>query len=171
MAAVIAKSALKPCLAAASVVVLFFYAAGCQSGIKERPYGFFRLGKVEDLKSPETFFPQFGLLLRRDEGGFYVMSTYCTYDLTPLTFKPAPSGGVFVSAKTGSTYGSSGEVLSGPAKIGLPFYELRFDSSTYGGSKDSLYAYVGIKKAASWRLKVDADSVSRRGSRLLLPWA
>jgi len=138
-----------------SLIFTVFFLVSCRSAGRQRPFGVFRLGKVAEHQGPQTFFPEFGLLLRRDEGGFYLMSTYCTYDLSPLTFKPGPGGGIFASSTTTSTYDFDGHVLSGPAKADLPYYELRLDSSVYGGPKDALYAYVGQVRPKNWRLKID----------------
>lgn len=154
---------------------------GCDSG-RVRPVGFFHLGKVADLFSPETRLAQTGLVLRHDANGFWVMSTYSTYDLSPLEWEKDGREEVLVSPRNGGRYSADGSVLTEPmdlcASLGstrqvwcrlmalisgrgwrpwadkLPFYKLRLDSSDYGGIKDSLYVEVGVERPQGWRLKV-----------------
>lgn len=126
----------------------------CRSSVLRRPYGDLRLGKVADLLAPDTFIEDDRLLVRHDAGGFSVMSTMCTYDLSPLTVKTTPQGKIWASAYSTSTYSYEGKVLTGPAKGDLPYYELRFDAMLYGGPVDTLYASVGTEKPPEWRLSI-----------------
>jgi hypothetical protein len=128
----------------------------CHPTSRDRPLGYFRLGKLDQLAAtPETFLQNLGLLLRRDERGFYVMSTMSTYDLSLLSFKQAENARVLVSSESESVFAEDGRVLKGPAVEPLPYYEIQFDESEYGGPKDSLYAYVGRIKPKDWRLRME----------------
>lgn len=140
-------------LAAASLIVLLLFVS-CTKKVKKRPYGYFRLGPVAEYLAPETRLEKFNLLLRRDEGGLYVMSTVCTHDLTYLLRKTVGEEDIFVSQYTASKYDINGKVISGPATADLPYYELKIDAGVYGGPKDTLYAYIGKEVSREWRLKV-----------------
>lgn len=126
---------------------------GCEGGVKKRPFGAFRLGNSNELSAPETDLNQYGLVLRRDEGGWFVMSTYCTYDLSHLKRVQTKDGFVYVSDYNESRYAADGTVLNGPAKAPLPYYKLRLEPGEYGGPKDTLYVEVGQEVGREWRLK------------------
>lgn len=130
-------------------VVVFF---GCHEALT-RPYGYIRLGKASELTAPETPLLDKWLILRHDEKGFSVMSTLCTYDLSPLDIRHTPDGHYeLVSRYTQSAYSSDGSVLHGPTRHPLPYYELTLDEGVYGGPKDTLYVQVGVERPKEWRL-------------------
>ncbi|MBX7143731.1 MAG: Rieske 2Fe-2S domain-containing protein [Oligoflexia bacterium] len=124
----------------------------CEPSVRERPYGDLRLGKITEFLAPETYLKAQRLLLRRDERGWYVMSTMCSHDLSALELKEVDGKRVFYSQFTSSSYDLDGNVLSGPAVEALPYYELYIDQGTYDGMRDTLYARVGEKRSKDWRL-------------------
>lgn len=128
-------------------------ALGCAEG-RKRPPGYLRLGHVSKLLGRATELKDFDLILRRDEGGLSAMSTDCTHDLSSLVLRKVEGKLILVSTLSASTYDVDGKVLSGPAKVDLPYYELRFDAGVYGGARDTLYVYVGREVSPSWRLPV-----------------
>lgn len=135
------------------VAVVAFAVAGCADG-RKRPPGYLRLGHVSKLLDRATDLKDFDLILRRDDGGLSVMSTSCTYDLSRLVLRKVDGKLILVSTLSPSTYDLDGQVLSGPAKANLPYYELRFDAGVYGGPRDTLYVYVGREVSRDWRLPV-----------------
>lgn len=135
------------------LVLLVFIISGCNSPHNQkRPPTYLTLGFVEDLKRPETYLADKRLLLRLDEQGFWVMSTQCPYDSSPL--RPKEEGGkiIFASDLSDSTYSVEGEVLTGPAKHPLPFYKLEIAEHIVGGPKDTLYVHLGSEVDSDWRL-------------------
>ena len=132
------------------LVALFALNACTTKGLK-RPYGFMRLGKISELAASETYLPDLRLVVRMDEKGFSVMSTACTLDLTPLTRIDDGGKVVWRSSYSESSYAYDGAVIQGPTKAPLPFYDLKIDSSVYGGPKDALYAEVGVERPKEWR--------------------
>lgn len=142
-------------LFAFSLLLLITTLTGCKPpAIRERAFGYFRLGQLKDLTAPRTYFPEYGLVLIRDEKGFAVMSTLCTHDLTPLSRETTPEGETWRSKETTSRYSSDGKVLEGPAVGDLPYYQLELEAWEYGGPKNTLYAKVGREKPREWRLSV-----------------
>jgi hypothetical protein len=109
--------------------VLFSISATFQSCSKglSRPFGYMNLGKLSGLLGPQTYLQDLRLLLRRDKKGLYIMSTECTYDLSPLVMVRLDNGFMFKSSFTESVYLSDGKVTSGPAKESLPYYRLQYD--------------------------------------------
>jgi nitrite reductase/ring-hydroxylating ferredoxin subunit len=136
------------CLGIALVV------CACQTSVRKRPPGWFKLGKVVDFSEAETYLADKRLLLRKDARGFSVMSTECTHDLSALLPKKTNAGVVFFSEYSDSQYAEDGKVLHGPAVQDLPYFELRIDESVYGGPKDALYVQVGTEVPKDWRLAV-----------------
>ena len=134
------------------IVLVIFSGSGCQSGGLKRPVGFMRLGLISDLTKPETYFPDEKLMLRHDEKGFSVMSTTCTYDLSPLLKQRYQNSYVWVSSFTDSTYDALGKVRTGPATIDLPYYRIEFGASAYGGPIDTIYVEVGVERDKDWRI-------------------
>lgn len=110
-----------------------------------------KLGKISDLSTSETYLPDLRLVVRMDDKGFSVMSTVCTLDLTPLTRVDDGGKVVWRSSYSESSYSYDGAVLHGPTKVALPYYNLKVDSSLYGGPKDALYAEVGVERSKEWR--------------------
>ncbi len=127
----------------------------CRPDVQKRPPGYIKLGKVAEMADAETFFGDKRLLLRRDLNGFYVMSTECTYDLSPLVRKTTEGGAeVFYSPYSGVTYALDGAVVSGQAKAPLPYYKLEFNRGVIDGPVDTLYVKVGEEVPAGWRLQL-----------------
>jgi hypothetical protein len=139
------------------VSLLFF--TSCTSAERERPYGELRLGNVNQLKADEMYLADARLLLKRDAGGWYIMSTLCTYDLSPLVPHRKPEGVYWHSQYTESKYDPNGNVLSGPSRAPLPRYKLSIDSWSPGGRKDTLYVAIGDKVSQEWRLQVPQDLI------------
>jgi nitrite reductase/ring-hydroxylating ferredoxin subunit len=140
-------------LAISFSVLLALSLAACEPGVRKRPVGWMRVGPVKDFLQPEVFLPDKRLMVRRDEGGFYAMSTACTYDLTALRRVLVQNGYIFVSERTGAKYTASGEIIEGPQREPLPYYELRLDALVHGGPIDTLYVRIGSEKPADWRLR------------------
>jgi Rieske Fe-S protein len=140
------------------LLLLLLTLAGCLTACQEgerRPPGYLRVGNAEQLAKPMTFIEDKRLLLRLDEKGFYVMSTECTHDLTALVPKKNEKGEMYLaSQESTSTYDMNGKVLTGPATVNLPYYELIAASGVYGGPVDTIYARIGYEKPADWRLPV-----------------
>lgn len=126
--------------------------ANCEEKQRTRPFGLVRLGKIEDLKRPESFLSSHSLLLRFDDKGFYAMSLLCTHDLAPLQVKQNGDSQILISPYSESSYDLNGLVLHGPSKHPLPYYELVAASGEYNGPIDTLFAKIGTEKPASWRL-------------------
>lgn len=127
----------------------------CEPTVRNRPYGYLRLGALADLSAPETVVPEAGVVVRRDSRGFFAMSTLCTHDLTQLVLDEGADGQrKWRSRSSTSSYSFDGDVLSGPAVQRLPYFELQLQSGTYGGPKDTLYVIVGSEKPPSWRLSI-----------------
>lgn len=141
-----------------AVVVL----GACLGGAKKRPAGFLNLGSVAELAAhKETFFSDLKILLRRDSGGFYAMSTACTYDLSPLLYAERNGELLWRSQYTESAYGADGSVVHGPARYPLPYYKLTMAPGTIGGPADTLFVEVGIERQPSWRLPIPASAAAR----------
>lgn len=136
---------------------VIFLLAGCERGVMRRPPGYLRLGPISELDRTAYWIESERLLLRKDADGFYVMSTECTYDLSPLKLVKDAEGERFVSDYTPSKYDVSGKVLSGPAKAPLPYYELVAAPLDYGGQINTFYVRIGTEKPSSWRLKVPEE--------------
>lgn len=126
-----------------------------------RPPGYLRIGKLAELSAPEQWLEAERLFLRLDERGYSVMSTLCTYDLTPLELEKTAEGEMFVSRFTSSRYRKDGTVVSGPSKFDLPYYELVIAPEVWGGPLDTLYVKVGTERPPSWRLPIPPSAVSR----------
>lgn len=143
-------------LAIASLSVLLLLAgSACLWGPKRRPAGFLNLGLVAQLSQrEETFFSDLKILLRRDAGGFYAMSTVCTYDLSPLIYSERDGKLLWRSQFTESAYNPDGSVAHGPTKYSLPFYKLEVAPGTIGGLPDTLFVEVGVERPALWRFPV-----------------
>ncbi len=125
--------------------------SGCSSDHRKRPFGFVTLGAIEDLKRPTSFFSDKALLLKYDQRGFSAMSLLCTYDLAPLEIKQVGNDSILVSKFTSSSYSMDGKVLSGPATVNLPYFELVAAQSAPGKPADTLFAKIGEEKDPSWR--------------------
>jgi nitrite reductase/ring-hydroxylating ferredoxin subunit len=139
-----------------AAAAFLFFTLGCADG-RKRPPGYLRLGHVSGLLGRAQELKKFDLILRRDDGGLSAMSTQCTYDLSRLVLRKTDRGLILVSTLSSSTYDLDGKVLSGPAKVNLPYYELRFDAGVYGSPRDTLYVYVGREVSSDWRLPVTPE--------------
>ncbi len=127
----------------------------CFWGPKKRPAGFLNLGAVSQLaQRDETFFSDLKILLRHDAGGFYAMSTACTYDLSALIYSEKDGQLLWRSQFTESAYNPDGSVAHGPTQYPLPFYKLVIAPGTIGGAVDTLFVEVGVERPATWRLPV-----------------
>jgi hypothetical protein len=94
------------------------------------------------------------------------MSTQGTYDLSQLELRRVDGKLVLVSAYSTSTYDLDGRVLTGPATVNLPFYELQFEPKVVGEPRNTLFARVGREVAPSWRLPVTAEMTASQAPRL-----
>jgi len=108
-----------------------------------------------DLTQEETDLNDLRLVVRRDVGGFSVMSTLCTYDLSPLVKQEIEGKVVWTSTLSTSTYSQDGKVLKGPATYPLPYFNIQIDSSVPRGQLDLIFAEVGKEKPQSWRFTHD----------------
>lgn len=149
-----------------SVIALcLLFVASCEQQGQQRPFGVRRLRKVEELaRAPESFFEEDGFIVRYDEGGFSVMSTMSTDDLTLLKMRKTDNNTILVSSDplNTSTYDMQGNVLTGPAKKPLPYYELELSYPSYcepgkDCRRDTLFAKVGNEVSRDWRFKVPKE--------------
>ncbi len=124
---------------------------GCERQVRKRPHGDLRIGKIEDLTAAEQFYPELRLLVRYDQNGWSVMSTLCTYDLSPLRIVESKGERHFVSDYSGSEYSLDGKVLHGPTRWALPYYQAVVAPVTVGGPADTLFARIGEEVASEWR--------------------
>lgn len=157
MAPVVATGTRRRVFRIASVFMLLFGLGLCSCfwGPKKRPAGFLNLGPVAQLaQRDETFFSDLKVLLRRDAGGLYAMSTMCTYDLSPLIFSEKDGKLLWRSQYSESAYNPDGSVAHGPTQYPLPFYKLVLAPGTIGGPVDTLFVEVGVERPAAWRLPV-----------------
>ena len=138
----------------AALLAYALFVSGCQPTERKRPYGVVTLGKIDELKRPESYLSAQGLLLRFDEKGFSVMSLLCTYDLAPLKVRQQGDRQILISPYSPSTYNLDGSILTGPTQHPLPYYEIIADAGKYGGPVDTLFAKIGTVKPSSWRLAV-----------------
>ncbi len=128
----------------------------CNPKERERPFGDLRLGSITQLIADEMFLKDARLLLMRDARGWSIMSTLCTYDLSPLIPERRPEGVYWHSQYTKSHYDPQGNVLSGPSQAPLPRYKLYLEAGKYGGAPDTLYVLIGEKVTQDWRLALPA---------------
>lgn len=135
-------------------LALAFLLVSCKPEVRDRPYGELRLGRIQELLGSQIFLDKAGLLLRRDEQGWYAMSTLCTHDLSVLRRRNGPNGLFLASVFSTSTYDLNGRVLSGPAIKDLPYYELYVEQGVADGPRDTLYARIGNEKPRDWRLPI-----------------
>lgn len=121
----------------------------CNEEVRERPYGYLRLGHVKDFPEGETFLADKRFLIRHDSRGLSAMSTLCTHDLSPLLLQ---GDGSFITEFNPSRYAHDGRVLRGPAKKSLPFYRLVIDRDDIDKPREYLFIEVGKDVSADWRL-------------------
>lgn len=138
----------------AALTVLISVLSACNPAAQKRPFGYIKLGKVRELLGQETIIERGGLILRRDAKGFFIMSTYCTKDLSHLAVTKGEGGATLSCPYDHSSFDGEGKVLTGPAISDLPYYKLEYSPDTYGGPVDSLYVKVGEEVAKDWRLEL-----------------
>lgn len=136
--------------------------SACQPGARKRAIGYLRLGPVKNFSAPEVHLPELSLVVRRDSGGFQVMSTMCTFDLSRLEPRQGPQGVEWVSSYSESRYDNEGRVLNPPARANLPFFKMVLEASVLGGPKDTLYVMDGIEVPREWRLKIPEETAAAR---------
>jgi hypothetical protein len=142
------------------LAVLTCGVSACRSKVLERPPGYLRIGKLEELLAPETFLPEMRFLVRRDAKGLSAMSTLCTFDLSPLQRKWDHDRFVWVTRYNPSRYSYDGKVIRGPAEADLPYYEVRIEPSVPGGPPDTVYVRVGAKRTPEWRTPLPPNLTS-----------
>jgi len=121
---------------------------------RQRPFGTLKLGALTSLTEAEQFFPEIGILLRRDKDGFSAMSTHCTFDLIPLRLEGEGANKTWVSPSSASRYAYDGTVLSGPARSPLPYFSLFLTPWVAGDEPDTLFVKVGIPVLKDWRFAI-----------------
>lgn len=136
------------CMGAASIL------SGCETGTQKRPYGYLKLGHIDQFTARETILPEQRILVIHDEGGYAAMSLMCTHDLTDLTRKEENGAPVYVAEENGSKYDAGGRVLSPPAKTDLPFFRLKFAQDDLKKPPNTLYVQIGREESPAWRLKI-----------------
>ena len=92
---------------------------GCDKRF-HRPGGEHNLGEVQYRLFPKQHIADRSMLLFRDEKGWWVMSTRCTYDGCDLTYQDQ----VLLCSCCKSAFTHEGKVINGPALDPLPFYEM-----------------------------------------------
>jgi hypothetical protein len=138
------------------LIFLFIFAIlGCdRAGDRKRPPGYLKIGLISTFNEGDNYLPELRLMLRKDSYGYSVMSTECTYDLTPLKKIVNKNSYIWKSDYTNSSYNADGTVITEPATVKLPYYELVLSASKYGGEIDTLYVSIGKEVTANWRLKI-----------------
>jgi hypothetical protein len=139
------------------LLVVVLSAASCREKELHRPSGVIRVAPLSDiLAQPSSYFEDLRLLVRVDEKGVSVMSTLCSYDLTPLHIVEQSGKRVFVSDYSSSTYTEFGERLTGPTIHGLHYHKALVEAGVYGGVPDTLFVSLGSESEVSpdWRLSV-----------------
>jgi len=147
----------------AAIFLIFWlflsFSLGCKDQGRERPYGYSRLGNINDLPIGEKYLPQALIYLRRDEKGFSAMSTLCTFDLSKLHLKSIKQGQkeveIWVSKFNQSQYAKNGDVLKSPSKHSLPYYQLEIAAGGAGSAADTLYVKIGSQVSKEWRLAIN----------------
>ena len=128
----------------------------CKPEVRRRPFGYMHIGRIGDFTGPESFVEKDRLFVIRDSKGIAVMSTLCTYDLSPLELKTNDSGQkIWVSRYSDSQYSLDGKVLHGPAKANLPYYYVQIDRNSYDGPRDGIYVQLGKEVEPEWRLSLE----------------
>ena len=133
---------------------------GCESRTLSRPFGTLRLVPVSKLSSDEQYFPKLDLLLRRDQKGWYVMSTVDPTDLVSLKGKQTPEGVRWFSAYSNHVFDNNGIPVSGDTKARLPFFTLQVEPGPAAAPEPWLYVRVGEEQEPNWRFVVDVSANS-----------
>jgi hypothetical protein len=127
--------------------------AACRPSELRRPPGYLNLGRFSDFQAPETYLPEKRVLVFKDSSGLSVMSTLCSYDLSPLVRQ---SDGSWISDFSASRYSPSGNVTHGPAQAKLPRYALTtelFQAEVDSAPTRYVFANFANEVDATWRLQ------------------
>ena len=125
---------------------------GCESRTLSRPFGTVRLLPVSKLATDEQYFPKLDLLLRRDQKGWYVMSTVDPLDLASLKGKQTPDGVRWFSAYSNHVYANDGSPVGGDTKVRLPFFTLVVEPGPAASPEPWLYVRISEEQDPNWRL-------------------
>ena len=121
--------------------VSFVGFAGCKEEFR-RSDEVLNLGQLEDLLFERQHVTRASVILFRDDKGWSVQSSRCTYDGCDLTYDPSYS---FCSCCK-AHFSFAGDVLKGPATRPLPYYELFSDEGflfvATGKQVDRNYRYT-----------------------------
>ena len=126
--------------------------SSCKEPVLKRPFGDLRVGLLTEFSKLETYKEDLRLTVFHDQRGFAVMSTQCTFDLSPLKRVEQGAGIVYKSDYSESVYDQVGHVLHGPAIADLPFYESTLATGVFDGPRDTLYARIGKEVPREARL-------------------
>ena len=146
-------------LARRFLVLLLFALLGCEERNLSRPFGTLRLLPVSKLSSDEQYFPKLDLLLRRDQRGWYIMSTVDPTDLVSLKGKQSPEGVRWFSAYSNHVFDNSGVAVSGDTKARLPFFTLQVEPGPAAAPEPWLYVRIGEEQDSNWRFVLPQSAV------------
>jgi len=122
------------------VVVMSVSVSGCKHSY-ERPAQKTYLGKVSEFLGPFRHLQSKGVMVFRDEKGWSVLGTRCTYDGCDLTHQ---SDG-FICSCCRSYFDTGGRSLTRPARNSLDWYTLIFEQESFfvdtGKKVDSTYRF------------------------------
>jgi len=138
--------------------LFIFFLFSCTPDVMQRAVGYVRLGAAAEFSGSEHYLESRRLYLRRDEGGFSVMSTMCTKDLSTLRKERVEGEIVWRSNFSGSSYDQYGNVLDNSAAGNLPYYRLVLYASVPGGERDTLFAQIGTEVDRDWRLPYQGNN-------------
>lgn len=103
---------------------------GCKQGYSREP-GEHNLGAVQDLLYTQQLIRDKDILVYRDPSGWSAMSTQCTHEGCALSYQEER----FLCTCCGSIYDHVGSILKGPAKVELPYFEIKYvEGSFYADS-------------------------------------
>lgn len=118
-------------MGSSAVSIVFLSILGCERHY-ERPQGTSKLGLVKNLLKPRQHISAKSMLVFRDENGWSVLSTQCTYDGCDLSY----GFETLLCQCCKSEYFFRGDVLRSPTKRPLPWYKIFF-------KEGHLYAQAG----------------------------
>lgn len=137
------------------IIFIVFSILACQPSERARPYGYLRLGKIQQYSLTINELPKDWLVIFHDQQGLAAMSTLCSRDLEPLVKIKQGEHEIYDCDKCHSQFSLSGKLLKGPAVVDLPYYKLKQDSLLINQPRDTLYVIVGENVPRSWRLKIE----------------
>ena len=140
-----------------TLFLLMLIFVSCGSRQSHRPAQVMRVGPIASfLEAPETYLPDLRIFIRVDDHGLSVMSTECTFDLSPLELVEEGENRFFRSRFSTARYSLAGEVLSAPAIAPLPYFKARVAEGVWGGPKDTLFVEIGLQNEVNsdWRLSM-----------------